>query len=251
MAYLTNHILKWDASTDTGSGVKEYKIYKDGVYQNVTVQHPTTQYTVSSGTSTHPTGCWTVSAVDNNGNESSLATCASDDTTNPSTPTGLSSSNIQETTFTLSWNAASDASGIRFYRIYKGGVLYATTPNNSTSIGLTGLTAGTTSTWTVAAVDNAYNEGSQSSGLNVTQASALTLFGSTSSSASLLDVCDGTVNTSYWHNGAGTYPVVNDIVYTNSSGTTTLNGGSQYWLMNNNDYLRIGSSGNVLSVSSC
>ena len=32
--------------------------------------------------------------------------------------------------------------------------------------------------------------------------------------------------TTYYHNGSGTYPVVGDIVYTNSAGTTPLNGGS-------------------------
>lgn len=63
----------------------------------------------------------------------------------------------------------------------------------------------------------------------------------------------------YYHDGSGTYPTTGDIVYTNSAGTTPLNGGSgtnwPYFPPGPNPpagWFRItGSTGTVQSQSNC
>jgi chitodextrinase len=89
-----------------------------------------------------------------------------DDTEAPTAPTGLSSSGITQTTFTLSWNASSDNVGVTGYDVYKDGSLLASTAN--TSYNLTNLTAGTTYSFYVKAKDAAGNLSAASSTLNVT-----------------------------------------------------------------------------------
>ena len=45
------------------------------------------------------------------------------DTQAPTAPTGLSSSSITQTSFTLSWNASSDNVGVTGYDVYSNGRL--------------------------------------------------------------------------------------------------------------------------------
>ena len=51
--------------------------------------------------------------------------------------------------------------------------------------------------------------------------STITSFSSSLSGRSA-DVCFLSINQTYYHNGSGTYPVVNDVCYSNSAGTTFL-----------------------------
>ncbi len=88
------------------------------------------------------------------------------DTQAPSAPTGLSSSDITETSFTLSWNASSDNVGVVGYDVYQGGSNLGSVTGTSASI--TGLTAATTYTFYVRAKDAAGNVSSNSSSLDVT-----------------------------------------------------------------------------------
>jgi len=91
------------------------------------------------------------------------------DTQSPTSPTGLSQSNVAQTSFTLSWTASTDNVGVTGYDVYKNGVLYASV--TATSANITGLTAGTTYTMTVKAKDAAGNISAASSALNVTTVS--------------------------------------------------------------------------------
>jgi len=88
------------------------------------------------------------------------------DTQAPTVPSGLSSSSITETSFTLSWNASSDNVGVTGYDVYRNGSLIGSVTGTSASI--TGLTASTTYAMTVRAKDAAGNVSSASSSLNVT-----------------------------------------------------------------------------------
>lgn len=88
------------------------------------------------------------------------------DTTPPSVPTGLTGTSSSPTQTSLSWTASTDNVGVTGYKVYRNGVQVATTPN--TSYVDTGLTAGTTYTYTVAAYDAAGNTSAQSSPFNVT-----------------------------------------------------------------------------------
>ena len=93
------------------------------------------------------------------------------DTQAPAAPTGLSSSSITETTFTLSWNAATDNVGVTGYDVYSNGSLLGSV--TGTSANITGLTASTTYAMTVKAKDAAGNVSSASSALNVTTAAVV------------------------------------------------------------------------------
>lgn len=83
------------------------------------------------------------------------------DTQAPSTPTNLTASNITQTTADLSWNASSDNVGVTGYNVYSGGSLLGNTTN--TSVPITGMTASTTYTFSVTAVDAAGNESGSAS----------------------------------------------------------------------------------------
>jgi hypothetical protein len=91
------------------------------------------------------------------------------DLTLPTVPAGLEASGITQTSFTLSWTASTDNVGIASYKVLRNGVQQGTTA--STSMLISGLTAGTTYSMTVAASDSAGNWSAQSSPLNVTTTS--------------------------------------------------------------------------------
>ncbi|WP_462253284.1 S8 family serine peptidase [Ekhidna sp.] len=87
------------------------------------------------------------------------------DTQAPSTPTGLSASNITTSSFDISWNASSDNVGVTGYNVYLDGSSIGTVAGTSASV--TGLSASTTYNVAVEAFDAAGNTSSQASG-NVT-----------------------------------------------------------------------------------
>ena len=89
----------------------------------------------------------------------------------PSAPSGLSASSTTQTGTTLSWNAVTPPSNcsITSYTIYKSGTSIGT--STGTSFAVTGLSAGTSYTFTVAATDSD-GTGSQSSSVSVTTSSA-------------------------------------------------------------------------------
>jgi hypothetical protein len=91
---------------------------------------------------------------------------ATADTTAPSVPTGLSSSNRGSTSFTLSWSASTDNVGVTGYEVFRNGTSTGTTAVPSFSV--TGLNANTTYSMTVRARDAAGNWSSQSAALSVT-----------------------------------------------------------------------------------
>jgi len=92
------------------------------------------------------------------------------DSTAPSVPTELASSNITSLSFTLSWTASTDNVGVEGYEVFGDGTSLGTSATNSMSV--TGLSASTTYTMTVRARDAAFNWSAQSTGLNVTTSSS-------------------------------------------------------------------------------
>ncbi len=83
------------------------------------------------------------------------------DTQAPSTPSNLTASNVTQTTATLSWSASTDNVGVTGYEVFNGGTSVGTV--TGTSINLTGLTAGTSYTYTVRAQDAAGNNSAAAS----------------------------------------------------------------------------------------
>ncbi|WCC48042.1 InlB B-repeat-containing protein [Tenacibaculum finnmarkense] len=90
------------------------------------------------------------------------------DTEAPTTPSNLTVSNITETQVTLTWETATDNIGVSQYQIFNGTVNLGSSTN--TTFNLTGLTANTTYSFTVKAMDAATN-----SSLASNTASATTL----------------------------------------------------------------------------
>lgn len=102
--------------------------------------------------------------------ELSVTTGSGADTEAPTVPTNLSASSVTQTTLTLNWDASTDNVGVTGYDVYQGSTNIGTV--TSTSANVTGLTAGTSYTFTVRAKDAAGNESAASAALNVTTQSA-------------------------------------------------------------------------------
>ncbi len=172
----TSATLAWGASSDN-VGVTGYKIYNGSTLvastngstlaYNLTGLTPNTSYT------------YTVRAVDQAGNQSAASNAVTFatpalpvDNTPPTAPSGAASSNVTDTAVTLTWGASTDNVGVTAYRIYNGSTLVATTSNGSTlSHRVTGLTASTSYTFTMRAVDAAGNVSADSNTVSVTTAS--------------------------------------------------------------------------------
>ncbi|MBN1952329.1 MAG: T9SS type A sorting domain-containing protein [Bacteroidales bacterium] len=93
------------------------------------------------------------------------------DDTPPTVPANLRSTGITPTSVSLAWNASTDNVGIQSYQVYRNGGLISTT--GQLSLTDQGLSAATTFSYTVSAVDAAGNESSKSSTLQVTTLAAI------------------------------------------------------------------------------
>jgi len=103
--------LSWGASTDSGSGLKGYNVYRNGaLLKLVTGATSTSDGSLAASTSYS----YAVSAVDNAGNPSaqtaamSATTPACPDTTAPSVPAGLTATAASTTQINLAWSASTD-----------------------------------------------------------------------------------------------------------------------------------------------
>ncbi len=164
--------LSWNASSDN-VGVTGYDVYQGtnnignvtGTSANITGLTASTSYTFS------------IRAIDAAGNESAASnavnfnTSSGVDTQAPSAPTSLSASNITQTTVDLSWNASTDNVGVTGYDVYQG----TTNIGNvtGTSANITGLTASTSYTFSIRAIDAAGNESAASNAVNFTTSSGI------------------------------------------------------------------------------
>ena len=159
--------LAWTASTDNVA-VTSYSIYRGGVLVMTVAGGVTawSDYSLSPGT----TYSYTVKANDAAANASAASSAsqattqngnAGNDTTAPSTPTGLSVTVATSKQLNLAWTAATDNVGVHGYRVYRDSVLVATVGTNAFSD--TGLAGGSTHSYTVAAIDGAGNASAQSS----------------------------------------------------------------------------------------
>jgi len=162
---MTSIDLDWNASSDN-VGVTGYQVYQNGSLIANTVN---TYYNVT-GLNSGVAYSYYVIAEDASGNESGQSSTVNattlTDTQAPTVPTGLSSSGIAQTSFTLSWNASSDNVGVANYKVYQDGALLTST--SGTSLNVTGLSQATTYAYYVTAEDAAGNVSGVSVTLNVT-----------------------------------------------------------------------------------
>lgn len=163
----TTLTLTWLSSTDA-VGVTGYSVYKDGVIVATTAS-TTFSITGLTAASTYTFSVSAFDAANNNSAQSSTisaTTLAELDTSPPSIPTNLSSSLLTQSSFTLTWSAASDNIAVTGYTIYQNGNSIGTT--TTTSFSVLNLNANTAYIYTVSAFDAAANTSSTSNSLTVT-----------------------------------------------------------------------------------
>jgi chitodextrinase len=151
----------WTASTDN-IGVIGYDVYRNGLLIGGTSGTAFTNTGLTAGT----TYGYTVRAKDAAGNVSASSSTLSvttnappppppADTTPPSAPSSLTATAISTSQINLSWATSTDNVGVTGYDVYRNGSKILTT--TATSMGDTGLSAGTTYTYYVQAKDAAGN----------------------------------------------------------------------------------------------
>src|SRR5207253_2621553 len=148
--------LTWSAATDN-VGVTGYRVYRDGAL----VASPVGTSVSITGLSAGVQYSFTVAAFDAAGNVSAQSSPASATTPAPphatprTVPTGLTATAVSSSQIDLSWTASSDNVGVSGYRVYRGGTQIASP--SATSFTVTGLSAATPYSFTVAAYDAASN----------------------------------------------------------------------------------------------
>jgi chitodextrinase len=158
----TSVSLAWTASTDTGGpGLAGYHVYRNGALVGSTAATTYTDNGLTAGTSYS----YTVAAYDTAGNVSAQSSPAVSVTTQvlPSVPTALSGTGATTTSVSLAWTASTDTGGpgLAGYHIYRNNTLVGST--SGTTYNDSGLTTGTSYSYTVAAYDTAGNVSAQSS----------------------------------------------------------------------------------------
>jgi PKD repeat protein len=157
--------LDWGPATDAGgSGLKGYRVYRDG---NVVAEVLAPATDASDSVSASTSYDYEVSAVDHDGNESARSAVVSV-TTPPcvggapsgsglSVPKGFNATAIDCGRIDLSWQASIDTSGsgLRGYEVYRNNVLVKQVTAPAVTAPDTGLSASTRYTYKVRAVNNA------------------------------------------------------------------------------------------------
>ena len=132
-AYTSSQITIVWANAGGGTQVAGYKIYRNGsLVQTISSKVKLTNAD-STGLAASTHYCYRVSAIDASGNESaqsSMSLCATTYGPPPPDPTGLTASAVSPTQVNLSWTVSAGASR---YKIYRNGILLASTASTSYS----------------------------------------------------------------------------------------------------------------------
>ncbi len=118
----------------------------------------------ASGTSYSATVSAASSVTDPTAGNNSATRAVVLDTVAPTTPTNFAATRNSTTQVNLTWTASTDAVGVAGYRIYRNGVLVATTTGTGTGYNDTGLTAHTPYWYWIEAIDAAGNVSAASTG---------------------------------------------------------------------------------------
>jgi len=201
-------VLTWAPSTDN-VGVTGYTVLRDGVSVGTSA---TTRFT-DSGLTSGRAYKYTVRSNDAAGNTSAASASVTvttvagvlKDTQPPTTPGGLHSMIVTESSVDLMWSTSTDNVGVTSYTVLRDGVIV--TQTSATSYLDSGRAPGVTHRYEVLATDAAGNTSTRSTPLTVTTKTVAASIGSTST---------GSTPTSAW-SATGRY-VVGDIV-TNGGAT--------------------------------
>ena len=188
--------LSWTAPSGTVSGYYVYEVTEEfGVIISQTQVGSVTGTTATvSGLSAKTSYIFDVAAWNAGGTGSYSATVSAttSSTSKPAAPTGLTVTGTTSSSVSLSWTAPSGT--VTGYYVYENGGSTSVATSTTTSVTVTGLTASTNYTFTVAAYNSA-GTGTQSSSVSATTSAGggtkpaaptnLTVTGTTSSSVSL------------------------------------------------------------------
>lgn len=148
--------LSWSASTDAGSGVANYEVYRGGSL----IASPTGTSYNDSGLSPATAYSYTVKAKDKAGNVSAASSALLTSTASgncaaaPATPGGLSSPAKTSSSVSLSWNAVAAAPNCSVqYRVLQGSS--TATQTASTAATVNGLAADTSYSFSIVAFNQA------------------------------------------------------------------------------------------------
>ncbi len=172
----TSATLTWTASTDAGSGVAGYDVYRVQGTTSTLVASPTTNSTSFVGLTPGSSYTYNVKARDVAGNVSAASASVTfstveipPDTTAPTVPGTPAASGITKSGATLTWAASTDSgSGLAKYEVLRvsGTTLTLVASPTTASTTLTGLTADTAYSYVVRAVDQAGNTSAASSAVS-------------------------------------------------------------------------------------
>ena len=234
----TSLTLTWTASTSSDIGTYD-------VYNGATLLGNTSNTTYGvTGLTRGTSYTFYIKAKDTSGNEAAgtSITVTATDTTAPNNVTGLSTSNITQTSLTLSWTA-STSPDIASYDVYNGATLLGNTA--STTYNVTGLTNGTAYTFTIKAKDQTGNVASGTSTSATTVATNTNIITSDSfNSADNTNVNGRATDCAYggapktwaFQGTTGTYGIISNTLYASTQATTGHNwlsvdvGVSDYWI---------------------
>jgi chitinase len=176
----TQVLVSWSASTDAGTGVAGYRVFRNGdasplaTVQTLSytdgnvVANTAYSYTIVAFDAASPAN---VSAPSAAASATTPPTPTQPDTTPPSTPTQLRATALSTSEIGLQWTASTDSeTGVAGYRIYRDGSTTPIASVQSTSFTDTGLAAGTRYSYSVLAYDGATpaNESALSSSASAT-----------------------------------------------------------------------------------
>ncbi len=160
--------LTWTASTDDVA-VAAYLVFRNGSPIGFVMTNAFNDIGLTAATAY----TYTVRALDTSGNASAYSAAASattlaasTDTTAPSAPTNLTATAISAGQINLSWTAATDNVGVASYLVFRNGSPVGYT--NTTAFSDTGLTATTTYTYTLQALDTSGNNSAYSAAVTAT-----------------------------------------------------------------------------------
>jgi endonuclease I/chitodextrinase len=164
-------VLTWTASTDD-TAVTGYDVYQNGSKISTVTS---TSFSVIGLTDDTAYNFY-ITAFDAAVNTSTasntvfITTLPIPDTTAPTAPSSLVSSNVTQTSVDLNWTASTDNIAVTSYDVYQDATIIATI--SAANYSVSGLTAGTSYDFSVKAKDDAGNISNASNVLNVTTESA-------------------------------------------------------------------------------
>jgi chitodextrinase len=156
--------IRWSGSTDAGTGVEGYRVYRDG--DGTPIADVTITNYLDTALSPNTSYVYTVRAYDAadpanvsiNSQAASVTTLPrppTGDVTPPSVPTGVTATAVTTTSIRINWQPSSDSSGISEYRVFRVGTSTPIAATQNTMFTDTQLQPNTRYSYVVTAVDGA------------------------------------------------------------------------------------------------